>query len=159
MLSPRSQQALFTLPAFRNLGAAERKEVAGFFHEIALPKDALIYRAGDVADALYMLVSGAVDVLDGEEVLARYGPGEVFGEAAVFTGEPRAVTRRSLGSPCFDKPTRISRNLARFFARTKRCERVSRASLTGWSRASTSSLRSRLSGHRQAWRRAGCVGG
>src|SRR5262245_32848195 len=78
MLSPRSQQALFTLPAFRNLGEAERKQVAGFFHEIAVEKDALIYRAGDDADALYLVASGAVDVLDGEEVVARYGPGEIF---------------------------------------------------------------------------------
>src|SRR5215813_6196698 len=94
MLSPRSQQALFTLPAFRALGAAERKQVAGFFREIALDKDAVIYRAGDDADALYLLASGAVDVVDGAKMIARYGPGEVFGEAAVFTGERRAVTAR-----------------------------------------------------------------
>jgi NTE family protein len=94
MLSPRSQQALFTLPAFRGLGVAERKQVAGFFREIALDKDAVVYRAGDDADALYLLASGAVDVLDGEEVIARYGPGEVFGEAAVLAGERRAVTTR-----------------------------------------------------------------
>jgi NTE family protein len=94
MLSPRSQQALFTLPAFRALGIAEREQVAGFFREIALHKDAVIYRAGDAADALYLLASGAVDVLDGAEVIARYGPGEVFGEAAVLTGEPRSVTTR-----------------------------------------------------------------
>jgi NTE family protein len=94
MLSPRSQHALFTLPAFRGLGVAERTEVAGFFHEIVLEKDAVIYRAGDDADALYLLASGAVDVLDGAEVIARYGPGEVFGEAALLAGEPRAVTTR-----------------------------------------------------------------
>jgi NTE family protein len=94
MLSPRSQQTLFTLPAFRCLGVAEREQVAGFFREIALEKDAVIYRAGDDPDALYLLASGAVDVLDGTDVIARYGPGEVFGEAAVLTGERRAVTTR-----------------------------------------------------------------
>src|SRR5215470_8109484 len=94
MLSPRSQQALFTLPAFRGLGEAERKQAAGFFREIALEKDAVVYRAGDAADTLYLLVSGAVDVLHGDEIIARYGPGEVFGEAAVFAGERRAVTTR-----------------------------------------------------------------
>jgi NTE family protein len=94
MLSPRSQQTLYTLPAFRGLGEAERKQVAGFFREIALVKDAVIYRAGDDADALYLLASGAVDVLDGVKMIARYGPGEVFGEAAVFSGERRAVTTR-----------------------------------------------------------------
>jgi NTE family protein len=94
MLSPRSQQALFTLPALRGLGVAERKRAAGFFHEIALARDAVIYRAGDEADALYLLASGAVDVLDGAETIVRYGPGEVFGEAAIFPGERRVVTTR-----------------------------------------------------------------
>jgi hypothetical protein len=61
MLSPRSQEALFTLPAFRGLGEADRKHVACFFREIALEKDAVVYSAGDEADALYLLVSGAVD--------------------------------------------------------------------------------------------------
>jgi NTE family protein len=68
--------------------------VAAFFREIALEKDAVIYRAGDDADALYLLTSGAVDVVDGTEVMARYGPGEVFGEAAVVAGERRALTTR-----------------------------------------------------------------
>src|SRR5215470_11765459 len=94
MLSPRSQQVLFTLPAFRCLGVAERKPVAGLFREIALDKGAVIYRAGDDADALYLLVSGAVDVLDRAQMIARYGPGEVFGEAAIVTGARRAVTAR-----------------------------------------------------------------
>jgi CRP-like cAMP-binding protein len=94
MLSPRSQQTLFTLPAFRALGAAERKETAGFFREITLDKDAVVYRAGDDADALYVLTSGAVDALDGADVIARYGPGEVFGEGAVLADERRAVTTR-----------------------------------------------------------------
>src|SRR5436853_273824 len=50
--------------------------------------------AGDVADALYLVVSGAVDVVDGAEVVARYGPEEVFGEAVLVPGEQRAVTTR-----------------------------------------------------------------
>ena len=93
-LSPRSQQSLFRLPAFRGLGEAERQRVAGLFGEIALAKGETIYEAGDVADALYLVVSGAVDVVDGAEVVARYGPEEVFGEAVLVPGEQRAVTTR-----------------------------------------------------------------
>src|SRR5262245_40842324 len=94
MLSPRAQQTLFTLPAFRNLGEAERTRAAGFFRELALRKDEPVYRAGDDADALFLVVSGAVDLLEGAEVLVRYGPGEVFGEGALVEGEQRAVTAR-----------------------------------------------------------------
>src|SRR4029450_6129968 len=94
VLSPRARQALFALPAFRHLGAAERTQAAGFFREVALGKDEPVYRAGDDADAIYLVVSGAVDLLDGAELFARQGPGEVFGEGALVAGERRAFTAR-----------------------------------------------------------------
>ena len=72
MLSPRAQQALFTLPAIRGLGEDEREQIAGLVQEVLLDKGRIVYRAGDDADALYLLVAGAVDVLDGENTIARY---------------------------------------------------------------------------------------
>jgi NTE family protein len=92
--SPRAQQALFGLPAFRYLGEAERAQAADFFREVALGKDETVYRTGDAADALYLVVSGAVDLLDGAKLLERHGPGEVFGEGALLADERRAVTAR-----------------------------------------------------------------
>src|SRR3989441_8806312 len=94
MLSPRAQQSLFTLPAFRGLGEAERQGTAGLFRESVLAKRETLSPAGDEADALYLIVSGAVDVVDGTQAIARYGPGEVFGEAVLVPGEQRAVTTR-----------------------------------------------------------------
>src|SRR5262249_7554515 len=89
VLRPRARQALFAQPPFRQLGAAARTQALGFFREVALGKDATVYRAGDAADALYLVVSGAVDLLDGSELFARQGPGQVFGEGALVAGERR----------------------------------------------------------------------
>jgi hypothetical protein len=47
VLSPRSRQSLFTLPALRGLGKAEREHVVGFFRETSLAKGETIYQAGD----------------------------------------------------------------------------------------------------------------
>jgi len=94
VLSPRARQVLFAQPAFRHLGAAARTQALGFFREVALGKDETVYRAGDDADALYLVVSGAVDLLDGSELFARQGPGQVFGEGALVAGERRAFTAR-----------------------------------------------------------------
>jgi NTE family protein len=94
VLSPRARQTLFALPAFRHLGATGRAQAVGFFREVALRKDETVYRAGDDADALYLVVSGAVDLLEGAELFARRGPGEVFGEGALVAGEQRAFTVR-----------------------------------------------------------------
>ena len=94
MLSPRGQQSLFTRPAFRGLGEAERERIADLFREIALAKGETLYQAGDEADAMYLVVSGAIDAVDGTETIARYGPGEIFGEAVLLPGQPRIVTTR-----------------------------------------------------------------
>jgi len=93
-LSPRAQQTLFALPAFRGLPEAERREAAGLVHEMAIEKGATVYRTGDEADALYLVVSGAVDLLDGENIVARIGPGEPFGESVLVDGERRLATAR-----------------------------------------------------------------
>ena len=75
MLSPRAQQVLSSVPTFRGLGEDDRKQVAGLCNEVLLEKGRVVYRAGDDADALYLVASGAVDVLDGENTIIRYGPG------------------------------------------------------------------------------------
>src|SRR5262249_46883772 len=93
-LSTLARQILFTRPAFRGLGEAERERIAPLFGEIVLAKGETIYQAGDDADALYLVVSGGVDVLEGTEAVARYEQGEVFGEGALMPGERRAVTTR-----------------------------------------------------------------
>ena len=94
-LSPRAQQTLFALPAFRGMAEADRREAARLVHEIAVEKGETVYRAGDDADALYLVVSGAVDLVDGERVVARVGPGEPFGESVLVAGERRLVTART----------------------------------------------------------------
>jgi NTE family protein len=94
VLSPRAQQALLTVPAFRGLGEDDRKQVAAVVQEVLLEKGRIVYRAGDDADALYLVASGAVDVVDGDTTIVRYGPGEIFGESVLLEGERRRVTAR-----------------------------------------------------------------
>jgi F420-non-reducing hydrogenase small subunit len=54
-----------------------------------------IYRQGDPGDAMYILLSGAVEIGSGagpdKYVLLRLGPGDFFGEAEVITGQPRTA--------------------------------------------------------------------
>lgn len=81
----------------------------------------VIYDAGQPGDALFVLQAGSVEAMrvaaDGAHVVARYGPGEFFGEIAVLLGRPRttravAVTearvlqldRATFESMCADRP-------------------------------------------------------
>jgi len=64
---------------------------SGELHEFE--KGTEIITQGDKSDVMYVLASGAVDiVLDGNNVCAMDQPGEVFGEFGVLTGELRSAS-------------------------------------------------------------------
>jgi len=53
---------------------------------------AVIFAEGDAGDTLYILKSGEIDLMHGDRLLRRIGPGEVFGEMALIDGSPRSAT-------------------------------------------------------------------
>ena len=64
------------------------------------PAGAAIIREGEVGEAAYSIVSGRVEAhreVDGERVSLRVmGPGEVFGETAIFAASPRTASVTAL---------------------------------------------------------------
>ena len=75
------------------------ERVRALFHESQHDFGETIVRQGDKADAFYVLVAGRARVLrtdaEGQEVsLNRLRPGDVFGEAALLSEEPRNATVR-----------------------------------------------------------------
>jgi eukaryotic-like serine/threonine-protein kinase len=83
---------------FASVGAL-RDEVERFLHRGAyftprvFPAGTLIVREGDIADEAYVITSGRCEAFReerGRRVLLRMlGPGDVFGEGALFASEPR----------------------------------------------------------------------
>jgi CPA2 family monovalent cation:H+ antiporter-2 len=75
-------------PMFATLDHEQREELLSLFKpHFAAPGERLI-RAGDVGDRAFFLSSGAVEVArDGDRT--RLGPGDLFGEMALLTGERR----------------------------------------------------------------------
>src|SRR5581483_12482824 len=61
--------------------------------EVAYPAGAVVVRAGDPADAYYLITRGTAHVLGPRgEPLALLGPGQSFGELALLLGRPRTAT-------------------------------------------------------------------
>jgi CRP-like cAMP-binding protein/uncharacterized protein (DUF2236 family)/bacterioferritin-associated ferredoxin len=60
-----------------------------------LESGAVLFAAGDPADAFYLIRSGAIDVMLGGEPVARLGAGECFGERGL---DPSGTGRRSAGA-------------------------------------------------------------
>jgi serine/threonine-protein kinase len=68
----------------------------GWFATQVFPPGSVIVQQGDAAEVAYIIVSGSCEVYkttDGTRSLLRVlGPGEVFGETAILTGEPRSAS-------------------------------------------------------------------
>jgi len=102
-LSAEQRRLLERMDALRRhdlFAALEPPEIERLAHSLAHSPFApgeIITRQGAEADWLYLLTTGAADVLvetpAGEATkVAELGPGSVFGEMGLMTGEPRAAT-------------------------------------------------------------------
>ena len=64
--------------------------------EIHIGRGETIFRQGDGGDRRFVIVEGAVRLYlegsGGEHDLARFGPGEFFGELSLLSGAPRSAT-------------------------------------------------------------------
>jgi NTE family protein len=92
MLSPRSQQLIHSAPGLRSLSPAQRRSLETQLLERHLHHGEVLYREGDPSDAVYVLAEGSIDFSIGERLLARLGPGELFGEQGVLGNARRGAT-------------------------------------------------------------------
>lgn len=85
------------VPFFAGLDPADLALIAAAAREETFAPGATIFREGDPADRLYIIVAGTVEVWKdyGEEqrdLLATHGVGHLFGEMAVVDDLPRSAT-------------------------------------------------------------------
>ncbi len=95
----RAVERLLDMPLFSGLSEEVRWAVAGRMLLRHVPAGELIFAKGSPADALYIIDSGAVEIVPNAEtdrtVLARLGESEFFGETALLTGTPRSSAARA----------------------------------------------------------------
>ncbi len=89
------------VPVFDTLAAGDLEEVA----EVAVPRrltaGEVVFREGDQSDTCYIVRSGHARAVrehaDGRTLtLAHFGPGDIFGELAMFDDERRSATVETL---------------------------------------------------------------
>ncbi|HVO95107.1 MAG TPA: SLC13 family permease [Terriglobales bacterium] len=86
-----------SIPIFSSLSREDVAKVLGKMEEIVFPSGATIFTQGEHGDALYLIQSGAVQVVvdsgaGNSEIVAVLGPRDWFGEMALMSGEPRSAT-------------------------------------------------------------------
>ena len=112
---------LARVPVFEGLASAELARVA----DVAVPRSfaagEVVFREGDDSDTCYVVRSGHARAVrehaDGRQItLATFGPGDIFGELAMFDDERRSATVEAiddlevLGIPGVDMRGLLSRH-------------------------------------------------
>lgn len=81
-------KALRVVPAFATLDDDTLLRVVGASANLFWSADSCVFEKGSPGDALYIVLSGEVaiiDIVDGERVeIARIGPGDFFGEMSLL---------------------------------------------------------------------------
>jgi len=94
-------ELLGRVPAFSTLEPGDLQRIA----EVAVPRDVepgeAVFREGDASDTCYIVREGQLRAVrshgDGRTItLATFGPGEIFGELAMFEDERRSATVEAL---------------------------------------------------------------
>jgi lysophospholipid hydrolase len=79
-----------------DLMAQRLEDLERSFTRVTLEAGEVLFREGDIGDSLYVVVTGRVRMLAGtpgaESAVRDLGPGELIGEVALLTGEPRSAT-------------------------------------------------------------------
>ncbi len=94
--------ALGRIALFEGLTVEEREGLAQSLERAPFARDAVITREGAVAHHLYMILAGEVSVrvggIDPSFEVNRLGPGDIFGERALLTGERRNASAIALSA-------------------------------------------------------------
>jgi len=88
-------EALSSISLFKGLGQSHIERIATIAEEMELKKNDLLFREGEAGDQLFAILEGQIRISRqipgvGEEALAILGPGDYFGEMAIFDDAPRS---------------------------------------------------------------------
>lgn len=99
MIVPERIEQLSKVPLFKGLTPAALELISRVASEETHAVGTKIFQHGDPGDKLYILLEGKVRISReipgmGEEALAVFGPGAVFGEMALLDEAPRSADAR-----------------------------------------------------------------
>jgi len=90
-----SPGSLRRIKILADLKDAQLAHLAGFLEQQEIPQWTVVFQQGEPGDAMYLIMSGelrARTLINGKEtILATFGPGEFFGDMALFDHGPRSA--------------------------------------------------------------------
>ena len=92
LAAPSSMALLSGVDIFAPLGSPALESLAQAASEFRFAAGDVLVREGAESDRFFIIESGLVEVVQGDRVLRREGPGEYFGEIGLLRDVPRTAT-------------------------------------------------------------------
>lgn len=90
------------IPIFSHLSDEEAQLVMGSFEMKSFGAGDFIFQQGDVGTGMYGIIFGEVEVIRNDEVIAKLGTNDFFGEMALIADEKRSATVKATSDlSCF----------------------------------------------------------
>ena len=90
------EDLLKSVPIFSELGRGDLSRLAKLMVERTIKAGDAVIEENDQAAGFFVVSSGKLEVERQGKTLATYGPGDFFGEMALFEGFPRSATVRAV---------------------------------------------------------------
>lgn len=92
LLTEKLQQTpIEGIPLLKDLSYANAKRVLHTGSTLQCKRGDRIVQAGASSREMYVILAGSVEVRSGDQVLAKLGRGEIFGESALISSAPRTA--------------------------------------------------------------------
>jgi CRP-like cAMP-binding protein len=92
MAISRRMELLKALPLFAGLSRQQLRDVARAASSHTWPEGSRMVVEGAKSASCFVIVEGMVEVVKGERIITKLGPGEFFGEIALLDLGPRTAT-------------------------------------------------------------------
>lgn len=79
-----------------SLSPSEMQALIPLLQPVTVDPGTVLCQEGAPGDAMFLIVKGEAEILKGAQKMAVLGPGEMFGEMALLTGEERSATVRAI---------------------------------------------------------------
>ena len=92
----------------KNLDAGQVREIVDSMYPREFDRGSYVIREGDAGSHLYVSADGELEVIQGDRVLGRMGPGKAFGELAILYNCTRTASVKGTFFSFFSFSKRIN---------------------------------------------------
>ncbi|HOQ32470.1 MAG TPA: cyclic nucleotide-binding domain-containing protein [Candidatus Hydrogenedens sp.] len=95
------EQQIVNSHLFQGLNIEEIRKLIEQGLVVHFQKDEVVFYQGSIGSRVYLIIQGGVGIYQEEKEIVQLGEGEIFGEMALLTKQPRSATAKAIKDSSF----------------------------------------------------------